>query len=154
MNSNASETIISAETEIVGTVKVSGTVQYNGKLEGDLHCDGDAVIGESAQIKGNVHGGNLSISGSINGNVTAKDRIELLATARIQGDIKSKRLTVEDGVTFVGRSEVNPSGQPASAATPPKATAPSAYTPAGNSVPPKPGEDFAPEAKRTPPPAK
>jgi cytoskeletal protein CcmA (bactofilin family) len=151
MNSNESETIISAGTEIVGTVKVSGSVQYNGKLEGDLHCDGDATIGESAQIKGNVHGGSLSISGNIVGNVIAKDRIEMLATARIQGDIKSKRLTVEDGVTFVGRSEVNPSGQPGSAATPPKATAPSTYAAgSGSSVPPKPSEDFAPEAKRAP----
>ena len=34
------------------------------------------------------------------------------SSARVTGDIKAKRLSVEDGVTFVGRSEVNPSGSP------------------------------------------
>jgi cytoskeletal protein CcmA (bactofilin family) len=40
------------------------------------------------------------------------------STARVQGDIKAKRLSVEDGVTFIGRSEVNPSGVAPEAAAP------------------------------------
>jgi cytoskeletal protein CcmA (bactofilin family) len=46
------------------------------------------------------------------------------ATTRMLGDIKAKRLTVEDGVTFVGRSEVNPSGASAPAAPRPAAEKP------------------------------
>ena len=40
------------------------------------------------------------------------------STARVHGDIKAKRLSVEDGVTFIGRSEVNPSGVAADAPAP------------------------------------
>jgi len=40
------------------------------------------------------------------------------STARVTGDIRAKRLSVEDGVTFVGRSEVNPSGSPISGVEP------------------------------------
>ena len=68
--------------------------------------------GKDAKIKGNIMVSSTTIEGTIAGNVTAKDRIEMKASARVTGDIKSKRLSVEDGVTFIGRSEVNPSGTP------------------------------------------
>jgi cytoskeletal protein CcmA (bactofilin family) len=83
-----------------------------------LHCTGDAVIGKDAQIKGNIVVTSASIEGAVQGNVTAKDRIEMKSSARVTGDIRAKRLSVEDGVTFIGRSEVNPSGSPLSAAAP------------------------------------
>jgi len=83
-----------------------------------LHCAGDAVIGKSAVIKGNLAVNAVTVEGTINGNITAKDRIEMKSSARVTGDIKSKRLSVEDGVTFVGRSEVNPSTPPAAGAIP------------------------------------
>jgi cytoskeletal protein CcmA (bactofilin family) len=84
----------------------------DGKLDGDLTCSGDATIGKSSTIKGNLTVNSIVVEGAINGNITAKDRIELKSTARVTGDIRAKRLSVEDGVTFVGKSEVNPSGSP------------------------------------------
>jgi len=79
------------------------------------------VIGDSAAVKGNLSVESISIMGEVTGNVTARDRIELKSTARLTGDIQAKRLTVEDGVTFVGKSEVNPSGaKPAGASNRPR----------------------------------
>jgi cytoskeletal protein CcmA (bactofilin family) len=106
----ASQSTIGSDVEITGNVKSAGGLRIDGKLEGDLACGGDAVIGKTAVIKGNLSVNAVTIEGTITGNVSAKDRIELKASARVTGDIRSKRLAVEDGVTFVGRSEVNPSG--------------------------------------------
>lgn len=105
-----SQTIITADVVITGTIKTSGSIQINGKLEGDLHCDSDATIGKDALIKGNVTVNSVVLAGNVTGNITAKDRIQMQASARVYGDIKAKRLSVEDGVTFVGHSEVNPAG--------------------------------------------
>ena len=91
------QTIISDDIEITGSVKCGSTIQLDGKLNGDLTCGGNAIIGANAVIKGNI---------------TAKDRIELKSTAKLTGDIRSRRLSVEDGATLVGKSEVNPSGAP------------------------------------------
>ncbi len=115
-SSGSSQSVISSEVEIKGTVQSSGSVRIDGKLEGELHCGGDAIIGESAVVQGNLNVNSASVEGQLNGNILAKDRIELKASARVTGDIKAKRLSVEDGVTFVGRSEVNPSASPISAA--------------------------------------
>jgi len=118
-----SKTLISAEVEIIGTVKSAGSIQIDGKLDGDLNCTGDAVIGQGAVIKGNLNVNSVTVSGTLNGNVSAKDRIEMKSSAKVVGDIKAKRLAVEDGVSFVGKSEVNPTGAtsaPAPAAQPEK----------------------------------
>jgi cytoskeletal protein CcmA (bactofilin family) len=117
-NDTTPQSVISSEVEITGTIKSSGSIRIDGKLEGELHCTGDAVIGKSAQIKGNMVVSSATIEGAVQGNVSAKDRIEMKSSARVTGDIRAKRLSVEDGVTFIGRSEVNPSGSPLSGVTP------------------------------------
>lgn len=110
MGSAEIKTIIAEDIEIVGSVKSASDVQLAGKLNGDLTCNGNAVIGETATVKGNINANSTTVKGQITGNVSVKDRIELSSTARLNGDIRSKRLSVEDGATFVGKSEVNPTG--------------------------------------------
>jgi cytoskeletal protein CcmA (bactofilin family) len=117
-NNNSVQSVIASEVEITGTIHSSGSVRIDGKLDGELHCTGDAVIGKTAVIKGNIAVNGVVVEGTVNGNIVAKDRIEMKSTARVTGDIKSKRLSVEDGVTFVGRSEVNPSSSPIAAQAP------------------------------------
>ena len=118
MANETQESVIGSDVEIIGTIKSSGSVRLDGKLEGELLCGGNAILGKSAQVKGNVTATSVSIEGKINGNILAKDKIEMKATATVNGDIKARRLSVEDGVTFVGRSEVNPNSQPVPAPPP------------------------------------
>lgn len=109
-NNNPARTVIAEDIEIVGSIKCGSDIEMNGKLSGDLACNGMAIIGEKAVVKGNITANAISVRGQINGNIAVKDRIELKSTTRLNGDIRAKRLTVEDGVTFVGKSEVNPAG--------------------------------------------
>lgn len=112
MANETHESLIGSDVEITGTIKSSGTVRLDGKLDGELQCGGNAILGKNAQVKGNVTATSVTIEGKINGNILAKDKIEMKATATVNGDIKARRLSVEDGVTFVGRSEVNPNAAP------------------------------------------
>jgi cytoskeletal protein CcmA (bactofilin family) len=123
-NGQESKSLIAADVEITGTIKSSSGVRIEGKLDGELICSADAAIGKSAVIKGNLSVNSIVIEGLIQGNVTAKDKIEMKSTAKVHGDIVAKRLSVEDGVTFIGRSEVNPSGSGGVAAKPEAPSAP------------------------------
>ncbi|HMO51559.1 MAG TPA: polymer-forming cytoskeletal protein [Kiritimatiellia bacterium] len=109
-NGQESKSLIAADVEIIGTIKSSSGVRIEGKLDGELICSADASIGKSAAIKGNLSVNSIVVEGLVQGNITAKDKIEMKSTAKVHGDIVAKRLSVEDGVTFIGRSEVNPSG--------------------------------------------
>lgn len=104
------QSIIGPDVEITGNVKCESHIQLNGKLNGDLTCGGLANMGRECTMKGNVQTESVALSGSLNGNITARDKIDLKSTARLHGDIRGKRLTVEDGVTFVGKVDVNPAG--------------------------------------------
>ena len=103
-------TMIGEDVEITGNIKCEQGIELNGKLNGDLNCASLAQIGTTCAVKGNLSVETVLVMGQINGNITAKDKIELKSSAKLHGDIRARRLTVEDGVTFVGKVEVNPAG--------------------------------------------
>ena len=99
-------TVLTAETEFHGTLGFSGDLEIYGRLEGAIESDnGLLTVGESAVIKAGVKAQNIIVYGKVQGDVIALGRIELRGKAQVYGDVKTGRLLIEDGVTFVGRSE-------------------------------------------------
>jgi cytoskeletal protein CcmA (bactofilin family) len=108
-SSNAnSKNILNADVEIKGTLKFAGELTFDGKLEGDITSEGALNVGDNAVIKGNLNVSSVVLRGKINGNVTAREKIEIKAKTELFGDIRAPKLVIEEGVTFVGKSEVNP----------------------------------------------
>jgi len=75
-------------------------------------------LGDSAVINGSINAGTVVVRGKVNGNITAKDKVDIKSKAEIFGDIKAAKLSIEEGVTFVGRTEVNPNKVAPSGITP------------------------------------
>jgi len=65
-------------------------------------------LGDTAVITGNINAQSVVVRGKVNGNINAKEKIEIKAKAELFGDIRATKLVVEEGVTFVGKTEVNP----------------------------------------------
>jgi cytoskeletal protein CcmA (bactofilin family) len=103
-----SKNVLSSDVEIKGNLKFSGELTLEGKFEGEIHSDGTLLLGDSAQVNGNIHVNAVVLRGKINGNVNAKEKIEIKAKTELFGDIRASKLVVEEGVTFVGKTEVNP----------------------------------------------
>ena len=103
-----SNNILNSDVELKGTLKFAGELTFDGKLDGDINSDGVLNLGDNAVIKGNLSINSVVLRGKINGNVTAKERIEIKTKTELFGDIRSPKLVIEEGVTFVGKSEVNP----------------------------------------------
>ena len=103
------KTIIADDVEINGSIKCTAGVKLGGKVNGDLTCAGDVFVEKTAAVKGNVSVNSIVVLGQVKGNITARDRIELKGAARVAGDIKAKRLVVEDGVSLAGKTEITPS---------------------------------------------
>jgi cytoskeletal protein CcmA (bactofilin family) len=111
MNTTASPTsknVLSSDVEVKGNLKFSGELTFEGKLEGEIQTDGVLNLGDSAVINGNISALNVVVRGKVNGNITAKEKIEIKTKAELFGDIRAAKLVVEEGVTFVGKTEVNP----------------------------------------------
>jgi cytoskeletal protein CcmA (bactofilin family) len=105
---NTSKNALSSDVEVKGTLKFSGELTFDGKLDGEINSEGSLILGEKAVIKGNINVNSVVLRGKINGNVTAKEKIDIKAKTELFGDIRSAKLVIEEGVTFVGKTEVNP----------------------------------------------
>ena len=103
-----SKNTLNSDVELKGSLKFAGELTFDGKLDGDINSEGVLNLGDNAVIKGNLNVNSVVLRGKINGNVAAKERIEIKAKTELFGDIRSAKLVIEEGVTFVGKSEVNP----------------------------------------------
>lgn len=85
-----------------GRLEIQGDLKIQGNVEGELKAAGDVTIDSSATIQASIEGSNVSIRGQVTGSVTAKRRLTLGGSGRLNGDVKVARLTVEDGATLNG----------------------------------------------------
>src|SRR6266576_1431285 len=80
--------ILSSDVEIKGSIKFQKELLIDGKVEGEINSDGVLTIGENADIRGEVKTKSITVYG------------------KVQGDLKAARLVIEEGATFIGKSEV------------------------------------------------
>jgi cytoskeletal protein CcmA (bactofilin family) len=118
---SASKNVLSSDVEIKGSIKFSGELTFDGKIEGEIQTDGLLTLGDSAVVNGNINAQSVIVRGKVTGNIHAKEKIEIKAKTELFGDIRATKLTVEEGVTFVGKTEVNPNKvAPTAPARPPE----------------------------------
>jgi cytoskeletal protein CcmA (bactofilin family) len=87
---------------IDGTVTGSEPVLIEGTVRGQIELTGDVRIGTQARVEARVHARSVTVEGKLNGDVTADDRIELIATAVVDGNLKAPKIIVSEGATFRG----------------------------------------------------
>ena len=104
--------LLSADVEIKGSIKFQNDLTIDGKVEGEITSTGTLTIGENAEIRGEIKTKSVTVLGKVHGNITVEERCELKARAALHGDLKAARLVVEEGATFVGKSEVTPNKIP------------------------------------------
>ena len=107
-NNSNSKNVLNSDVELKGTLKFAGELTFDGKLEGDINSEGTLNLGDNAVVKGTIDVGTVIVRGKITGNVIAKDKIDIKAKTELFGDIRSSKVAIEEGVTFVGKCEVNP----------------------------------------------
>lgn len=100
--------VLNSDVEIKGNLKFSGDLAFEGKLEGEITSEGTLTLGDSAVVNGNISVGSVVVRGKITGNISAKEKVELKAKTELFGDVRAAKLVMEEGVTFVGKTEVNP----------------------------------------------
>lgn len=98
--------VLSSEIEVQGSISFASKLIIDGKVTGDIDSPGALIVGENASINGNVHCSVVLIFGRIKGDVVARNRCELRGRAALIGNIRTSRLILEEGATFVGNSRI------------------------------------------------
>ncbi len=112
-------------TALTGELSFSGTLRVDGNVHGSIKTSDVLIVGEGASIHADIKAGEVQIHGSVSGNIDGSRRVNIFATGRVHGDIRTPQLVVEEGGRFDGRSrsssgdpEETSIGQPASNAIP------------------------------------
>jgi cytoskeletal protein CcmA (bactofilin family) len=94
---------IGKSVAIKGQLFGSEDLYLDGEVEGSVELHGHSLIlGPNARVRANVHAGEIVIHGKIDGNLHAEERVELKRSAIVNGDVKARRLAIEDGAFIKG----------------------------------------------------
>ena len=107
MAEHSGKDVLSSDVEIKGTIKFQKELLIDGKVEGEINSDGALTVGENADIRAEIKTKSIMIYGKVSGNITVTERCELKSKCTLQGDLKAARLIIEEGATFIGKSEVS-----------------------------------------------
>ena len=95
--------VIAKGTIIEGKITTSENMRIDGTVRGEVHCEKRLVMDASGLIEGNVHAGESTIKGKVVGTVSVANTLHLLESSFIKGDIKAKKLHVEEGAKYDGK---------------------------------------------------
>ena len=107
-------------TSFKGNLTFEGTVRIDGKLEGEIFTSDTLVIGENATVRADIHAGVIVIGGTVHGNVTAGGRVEIHSGAKLYGNIRTPKLSIDEGVIFEGSCSMGKSGTDGASKPPPR----------------------------------
>jgi cytoskeletal protein CcmA (bactofilin family) len=106
MDQEKFDTLIGRHAEIHGCLKLKESVRIDGKVVGNIDAPNDAsisvVIGPTGEVMGDVLASRIIVAGRVSGNIHAFDRVEVMASALVQGDIRYASLAVEHGAKLLG----------------------------------------------------
>jgi cytoskeletal protein CcmA (bactofilin family) len=99
-------TLLAKGVVLKGEIHVEGTVRIDGRLDGDIQTKGHVIIGEDGLVQGTINAGTVVSSGRIKAKVTANERIQLLKTATLIGEVLSPILIMEEGAKLQGATDM------------------------------------------------
>lgn len=85
-----------------GKLTYDGSIHADGRIEGEVRVTGNIDVANGANVRALLEGSNVTLKGSVEGQVTARDKLTLGRNARVSGDIQVRRLQIDDGATLNG----------------------------------------------------
>jgi cytoskeletal protein CcmA (bactofilin family) len=105
-------TYIAASTKIVGTISGQGPYVFCGTVEGDCDINGPLTLAPGAIWRGILRASDVVVGGTVEGDVVARQRVEILGTARVTGSLSGNSIAVAEGAVIEGDIRVTSGEQP------------------------------------------
>ena len=110
-NKNDTTNCIIGEGSIFeGRFYVNGSILIEGKFQGDIRTDDQLIVGPTGKVKTDIQARKVTVAGTLIGNITASEEVDLLHTGKVLGNITTPKLVVEPGVITEGKVTIT-SGQ-------------------------------------------
>ena len=139
-------TVIGNGARLEGNLISAASLRIEGSVSGKITAEGDVILAPEAEVSADIKAANATLGGRFKGNAVVTGTIELTATAKVEGNLTSKALIINQGAVFTGQSIMEPAtkapggptpvaGAPAGAPASPAQTGPGVRTPNPNPPP-------------------
>lgn len=108
---------IDKNTTIEGNLRAGGDIRIDGKMIGDIDCEAKLIIGKSGVVDGTVKCLNAVIEGTFTGDLTVREKLDLMSTARVDGEVRAKKMFADSGCELKGTCQVTGNLEPKPAAS-------------------------------------
>lgn len=105
------ESVIASDISIEGRIQGAGHVRIAGRFTGDIAVEGDLTIEVGARVNGGVRARRVVIAGELEGNIEAAQRVEIVESGAMVGDVKAGTVTVAPGARMRGMVEFGWEGE-------------------------------------------
>jgi len=99
-------TTLGSETEFNGVMRFRDSLKIDGNFTGEIVSAGFLYIEQGATITANIRVGSVVVGGTVKGNIEATEKLEMLSTGKVYGNIRTGKLKIADGVVFEGKCEM------------------------------------------------
>lgn len=105
LSAQAGQTVISPDTTVEGKIHAKGELRVEGNFRGEIHSSSRVVVGQGGKVEATIEAKSMVISGQVVGNLHISERLELLSTGEIFGDLETQpgALIIEKGAKLEGR---------------------------------------------------
>jgi cytoskeletal protein CcmA (bactofilin family) len=112
--------IVGEGTSFKGELKLTGLLRIDGDFVGSINTEGKVLIGKKGRAHCSIVAGTVIVGGILKGNVTSSEKVIVLSTGMIIGNVTTPRMVVEDGVLLHGNCLITPSPSQGSLSKPPQ----------------------------------
>lgn len=100
------ETSIGSTVSMQGVLKAEGNIRIDGLFEGKIETAGNVIISRTGQVAADIIARNVLVAGKVKGNIMAHDRLEIIASGKVLGDIEAITLYIEEGGRHHGQTRM------------------------------------------------
>lgn len=105
-NTGSNTCVISKDTVIEGNFSADQDVRLDGTIKGDVRCSKRIVVGETGRVEGKVNAESAVVMGTVKGEISIQDILQLKSTALVDGNLQAKTIQVEEGGRYLGECRV------------------------------------------------
>ncbi len=120
---SSTQSVFAKDLSVNGDITCDGLLRIEGHIEGSVRGNGEITIAEKATAKAEIEGRKIVVIGRVEGNIKAKESVDVVASAEIFGDITTEKIAIEEGAVFTGKcitKALVPEKPVASPSVPPK----------------------------------
>lgn len=99
-------TTLGKNTRFKGTISFSSSLQIEGFFKGNIDAKGFLGIGSDAEVRADIHAQSASVAGRVSGDILVHDKLEVLSSASIKGNVKAGQIRFQDKMELIGECEM------------------------------------------------